>query len=323
PALSHETPGLGVPVTVTAQGGTAFSANSAVSFTPGGAAFVTNRTATSLTFIPAPGSEGAATITNVIVPQHDGSELGTFSLTTSNQITEPIPAPDVHEIPGNFSNPAPAAGQTVTFSAPGFKFLPSTRVQFGNRRAAVTALAPDSSSITVLPPIGVSGTATITNAVLDFLVTVPLAAIPTTGTLTTPGAYVAPALPNANPAGGTGDPAAPVLTVGPSGSGLFDGGVWNGADAVGGGGPNRWYKVTVTGTTVSRPIYVDWEGGAADIDFYMKNAGNTAFVGSTSASATGSQPETQSISLAAASYWLVVVNWNHLDDPDWVYIVVQ
>ena len=68
---------------------------------------------------------------------------------------------------------------------------------------------------------------------------------------------------------------------------------------------------------------LNWAGAAADFDFYVRNGGNTAFVGSTSASAGSSQPETQSISLAAGTYWIVAVNWSHLADPSWVFLVVQ
>ena len=68
---------------------------------------------------------------------------------------------------------------------------------------------------------------------------------------------------------------------------------------------------------------VDWAANPADLDFFMTNSAISAYVGSSSATATGNHPESQSISLPAASYWLSLVNWGHSGDPDWVYILIQ
>jgi hypothetical protein len=209
----------------------------------------------------------------------------------------------------------------VTFSAPGFKFLPTVQVRFGTKQAAVTALSADSLTITVLPPIGANGVATITNAVLAFLVEVPLAATPSTGTLTTPGTYMAPALPNT----GTATASSPTMNVGPlaPGGGIFDGGAWSGSSALGGlgnaGGPVRWYRLVVTGATRARPVSLDWPGGA-DMDLYITKSAVSAI---TASSAGASQPEATSASLAAGTFYIAGVNWSNLATPDWIFIVVQ
>jgi hypothetical protein len=279
---------------------------------------ITGRTATTITFLPRPGTTGAATVNGVVLTAGEAEALGSFSVASSNTIT----VPGVAAVVGTWSNPAPAAGATVTFTGTGFKFLPTVQVRFGTKVAAVTAISADSSTITVLPPLGVNGPATITNAVLNFLVEVPLAATASSTSLTTPAGYMPAQLPNTTSAV-AGSPTLTVNSTTMPNAGLYDGGTWTGADALGGGGPNRWYRITVAGATRTRPLTLDWEGAAADLDFYVTNSGISAFVGSTSASAGSSHPESQSISLAAASYWMVPVNWNHLADPDWIFIVVQ
>ncbi len=322
PTLSHTAPDLGTPVTITAGPGQAFSANSAVSFDPGGAAVVTARTATTLTILPRPGSGGVATVTNVILTDGEAELLGTFTRTTSNAFTTPVPAVTV--ISGTWSNAAPAVGTPVTFTSAQFKFLPTVAVNWGGRGAAVTAISPDSSSITVLPPVGVSGPATIVNAALNFLLEVPLAATPTAGGVATSAAHVAAKLPNSEAiADETGDPAAPSATVGPNapGAAFIDGGSWaGGLDAIGGGGPNRWYKLEVTGPTRTRNFSVDWDGLAgADIDLFVGDADVAQVI----YRGTSARPETGSASIAAGTYWIVVINWNNLGTPNWVYTWVH
>lgn len=320
PSLSTTAPGLGEEVTITAGPGQEFTATSTVTFDPGGAAVVTARTATTLTILPRPGSGGPATITNVLLTDGEAEVLGTFTRTTSNGFTTPVPA--VTEISGNWSNANPAVGAPVTFTSAQFKFLPTVQVRWGTRQGAVTAISADSSTITVVPPIGVSGNPSITNAVLSFLTAVPLAATPTAGTVATDAGYVAPKLPNSDPiADDTGDPAAPSATVGPNAPGavFIDGGSWaGGMDAIGGQGPNRWYKLTVAGATQTRNFSVDWQGGA-DIDLYIgrDDASQVIYRG------TSAKPETGSASIAAGDYWIVVINWSNLGTPNWVYTWVH
>lgn len=315
-ALSSAAPALGESVTITAPANLSFTPASTVTFTPGGAAIITEQTATTITFTPRPGSSGPATVTGVVMDY--APTLAALTLTTSNEVSVPA----VTDIPGTFSTTSPAAGGTFNFTSPGINFRQNTQVKFGNRVGAVVGLSADLHTITVMPPLGLTGAEmTITNASLSFLPDLILAALPASGgSITTPGTIVMAQLANTTSAVA----GSPTMTVGPTapGAGLFDTGTWTGADALGGGGPNRWYRLTVTGTTFTRPLFVDWAGGA-DLDMYILNEGISAFVGSTSASAGSSQPETQAVSLPAASYWVVPVNWNHLADPAWIFLVVQ
>jgi hypothetical protein len=68
---------------------------------------------------------------------------------------------------------------------------------------------------------------------------------------------------------------------------------------------------------------VDWSN-ANDVDFYLVNGSFTAFVGSTSASATTGQPETQTVTaLPAGTYYLVAVNFNDDPAPAWVKVTME
>src|SRR5690606_18905830 len=153
---------------------------------------------------------------------------------------------------------------------------------------------------------------------LAFLLEVPLAELPTNGTVTT--AATAPALPNVNPVADDVDPAAPVMNLGPAGQGaaIIDGGPWTGADALGGGGPNRWYKLVAAGPTATRTLHLNWEGGA-DLDLWLGTAAlsQVAYLG------TVNHPEQGTASIAAGNYVLVAVNYNNTATPAWTYLMVQ
>lgn len=316
--LSVTAPALGDIVTIAAPSTMSFSNNSVVSFDPGGEAIITEQSATSISFIPRPGSEGPASVSNVVL--NYAPTLSPRTLETAASIT----VPSVGDITGTFSNASPAAGATTTFTATGsFKFLPNVRVDFGGRAGAVVGLSADGKTMTILPPLGLSGaTMTVTNSILSFLPQIVLDPRPTaSGTVTTPGTITMSQLAN------TTDPVAgsPEMALGPTSpnGGIFDTGTWTGADALGGGGPNRWYHLVVTGDTYNRTFTVDWAASSADLDMYMTNEAISAFVGSTSASAGSSHPESQSVDIAAGSYWVIPVNWNHIADPAWIFLTVQ
>src|SRR5690606_12054993 len=64
-ALSATAPDLGEPVTLTAPANVSFTDATTITFTPGGAAVITDRSAKSITFLPRPGSSGAATVSGI------------------------------------------------------------------------------------------------------------------------------------------------------------------------------------------------------------------------------------------------------------------
>lgn len=311
-ALSKTAPDLGEAVTLTAPANLSFTDSTTITFTPGGAAVITERSAKSITFLPRPGSQGPATVSGISLDY--APTLAARTLTTTNEIS----VESVGQIQGTWSSANPALGAPITFTSTQYKFPPNTEVRFGGNRGVITSIAADSSSITVIPPPGATGAPTITNARLAFLLEVPLAELPTNGTVTT--AATAPALPNVNPVADDVDPAAPVMNLGPAGQGaaIIDGGPWTGADALGGGGPNRWYKLVAAGPTATRTLHLNWEGGA-DLDLWLGTAAlsQVAYLG------TVNHPEQGTASIAAGNYVLVAVNWNNTATPAWVYLMVQ
>lgn len=126
-------------------------------------------------------SGGTATIGGVRIS--GAAALGTFSLTTDKTFTTPALA----QIPATFADSTPASGATATvFVGAGYKFTPTTAVQFSGQSALVTARAADSSSITFLPIPGVPRQKpTFTNIVAT---AAPAVRFPTRGAvyLTTP-----------------------------------------------------------------------------------------------------------------------------------------
>ena len=113
--LSNAAPAIGQPVTMTAPAGFTFTfgavapaPNSAVSF-GGRNAIVQSRTATTITFIPLPGSTGVATVTGVIP-----TAAPMFSLTLPTVQTITVP----ELIPLRFTD-VPARAPTLTVPASG------------------------------------------------------------------------------------------------------------------------------------------------------------------------------------------------------------
>jgi len=306
PSLSTTAPALGAPVTITAGPGQQFSSNSAVSFDPGGAAVVTARTATTLTILPRPGSGGAATVTNVVLTDGEAEVLGTFTRTTSNGFTTPVPA--ATSIPVAYSSTSPAPSAPVTVTATGFKFLPNVSFTFGGTAALVLNVSADSNTVTILPPPNVAGeTAVVSNAVLEFLPIVPITGLTTTPVVTT-GDYAA-----AGP-GGDMFSNAPVINAPAEGTTAFhaeSGTLAFGAEINPLGGSNqgipRYYKLIVTEAR-EYDIAIGWEVGG-DFDLYVfDEAGATNLAQSPS----GANPESVSVELEPGTYRLILHNWRSL-----------
>lgn len=307
-ALSAGTPALGEEVTITAPATMSFSDNSVVSFSPGGNAVITSRSPTSISFLPRPGSEGPATVTNVTL--NYAPTLSPQTLTT----TSTIMVPAVTNIPLAYSKTNLNGTETTQVTAAGFKFRPNVSFSFNGRNAFVLSVSADSNTATILPPPGLAGaTAVASNVLLSFLTEVPISNVPSTAAITT-GTY--PTLAGtANP-----DGSAPVYAVPAPGTGTFiaDAPSFTGADIIGGGGPLAWYKITVA-TAGTRAFVADWTV-AGDIDAYIVNEAVTAFVNTQGG--TANHPESFSQALAAATnYWVVGVLWTGPVPPEFLVTI--
>jgi hypothetical protein len=296
--LSSLAPALGDTVTVTAPAPFKFTPGSVV--TAGGAAIVQGALAadsSSIKFLPGPGANSHVSVSGTVLAYAPG--VGTFTVTTS---PDTLITPAVTTIPTTYAPSAtPAAGVAVTASAAGFVFLPTTIVTINGRESYILSFAPDSSSVTFVPPPGQTGAAAFSNVALDFLSGAPLSNL--AGTALTVGA---------SPYTGTDDPAtAPAIAFPASGNSvtIYD----NGTTGAGIFGADRVYTFTLAAATTFS-MTLDWSN-AEDIDILLRNGANTAFVCGFSA-ATGAQPEVlDPCSLAAGTYFLVLNKFSTGADP--------
>ena len=130
--FSNAAPGIGDPVTLTAPAGFTFTPapvapatappGSGVSF-GGRAAIITARTATTITFVPLPGSTGVATITGVIPT---AAPMFSLTLPTINTITVPDIVPlrftDAAETAPTIPAPTANGQSTVLFEGGAYNF---------------------------------------------------------------------------------------------------------------------------------------------------------------------------------------------------------
>lgn len=317
-ALSRTTAVAGDDVTITAPAGTSFTAASAVTFTTGALA-VKSRAADnkSIVVTVGPGITGPATVTGLKLDYFPA--LPALTLASTNTLTTPA----LTAAPLAYSATNLAADAPVTVTATGFKFKPNSVITFNGVAAVTTALAADSNSITIVPPAGLTArTGVVSNISLSFLTGVNLTELGSTAAITT--ATAGAAVPLAGTA--VADANTPTITVGGNTTGglLIDGGTFTAASPFGGGGPIRYYRLVVTGATQNRTIRLFWAGGTdPDLDFYIRNAANNAFVGSTSASAGSSNPEQQTVSLAAGTYYIAVIDFGGPTNPSRIRIEVQ
>src|SRR5690606_7796208 len=131
--------------TIAGVAGTATTAN----------AFITERSAKSLTFLPRAGTTGQATVSGITLDY--APTLAPRSLKTSNRLDVPA----VSTVPMTFSAMTP--GTPVTASAAGFKFYSTTQIYVGNKAAFLVSVAADSNSATVVLPYDASGATTVNN----------------------------------------------------------------------------------------------------------------------------------------------------------------
>lgn len=304
-ALSATAPALGEPITINAPDGQSFtttgSAATTVSFDVGGTqqeAIITALTATSVTFLPLPGSTGPATVTNITL--NFAPTLAARDLESSNEITVPA----VASIPAVVVDGGVNLPSTVT--AAGFKFLPDFSMTVGGVNAIILSISADSSSAQVVLPAGVTAEAPVlSNVVLDFLTAVPLS-LPSSNPLTTATTPYDGSAPDGN---------ALVINVpDPVGTELVihDTPINFGADLMGLGGPTKYYKVVIPSAGV-RGFNIKWTlddaGDEADFDFVVctdPNVFGTCVIGSLSSS----NPEADSGNLTAGDWWLLIANFN-------------
>jgi hypothetical protein len=305
--LSATAPALGVPVVATVPvGGYVFTSASTVTV-PGTGAVVTGLSAdsTQLTFLPGPNANGPATINNIIIEA--APVLGTYTMTSPTTLTTQV----VTSIPSAYSSTTPNVNDLVTVTAPGFLFLPSVSIRFGNVAQTVTSVAGNGSSFTFrAAQAGASGTITIGGTALTSLPSVPLELPSAAANEVTVGAAV-------TALAGTGA-VATAPTVGVAAPGfravLNDVGPFNGSADCGnspGGADCKIYKVVLTEDAVL-DVTATWNSNA-DLGIYFFDAAlNDEFPGfGCDAHGNGgtAHPEACSVPLAAGTHYIGVTTF--------------
>jgi hypothetical protein len=309
--LSNGSPALGDTVQVTAPPGIRFTNETGIT-TPGD---TTRRVvnagisadSTVLFILGGPGiTAQALRFTNVQVTYNPGVN---FTLNTDAVLT----TPSLTTIPASFAPSNTTPNTPIVVTAPNFKFFPTATATVGGLRAAVIGPTADSNSISIVPFPGVTGPVTFSNVALSFLTSVPITGIPSVNTVTVSAALT--------PLTNTDDPIAAETILLPASGELVihDVGSFGSGDLIGGGGDMQFIRFTLPTTRTLR-ITVNWNN-SSDIDFFMADGGFNNFVGSTSASATGAQPETQAVTdMPAGTYILMLVNFGNGPIPPFVQV---
>ena len=189
------------------------------------------------------------------------------------------------------STAAPAANEGLVITLPaGYKFGAGAGASVDGTPGITTAVAPDSTSATVLLPPGTTGTIQVDSVAVDFVPGV-LFSLPTTETVTV-GA--------ATPLAGTDNPAtAPALVIPPPGgaSGLYDAPDF--AASV-----NRFYRLDIT-EPGDYDITLNWTTGS-DLDLIV--CFDAACSDGDGQAATGAHPEhgVYTIETAPVTYYVLV-----------------
>jgi len=125
-----------------------------------------------------------------------------FQVTTEGQtLTVPVRSLPV-SLAGQFSNAAPALGETVTLTAPaGVTFGAETGLTFPNAQgdAVILGISDDSTVLSFLAPPGVDTTGFVSGLQLTYADGVPIDTLETTTKLTTPAVTFPASLSSANP----------------------------------------------------------------------------------------------------------------------------
>jgi hypothetical protein len=187
PALSKTTAVAGDTVVITAPAGTVFSQTSAVTFATGAAPIVARSAdSTTITLIVGGGITGPATVTKVGTKANPA--VPPVTLVTSSTLTTPA------LFAGTLSATTPAAGATVTITAPNNQvFSQTSAVTFTKGPAPIiTARAADSTSISFLVGPGDSGVATVTKVGIKNAPILGVQTLTTSNSLNVPAILVAP-----------------------------------------------------------------------------------------------------------------------------------
>lgn len=288
----------GTPVTMTANAGFKFTKtatdSSLVSFAAGQTApLINSRTDSSaIVFSVAPNVNSTVRVTKVHainVPQI------VYTLASAANMVSPV----VTSFPAAISNAAPAWNDTVTISITGggYKFSPTSTVNWGATKPAyVVSRAADSSAITVVPMPGSAGVPTVTLVTnvsyAPFAVALPGSA----GSTATVGTHSAT------------DAIATAPLVGNSGF-IYDAGTFGGSADCADAPPCQIYKVNTTGVAIN--YTVTWSN-TTDLGLYFMDA-TGAYLGSFGCDALGNgataQPETCTVTLPVGTNYLELDNF--------------
>jgi hypothetical protein len=304
-AFSNVAPALGDTVTLTAPAGVTFSDTASITF-PGAAGepVITgiSEDHTVLSFLPAPGTDTTGFVSGLDLTFAVGVPVDT--LPTSTKLTTPA----VTEIPANFSTTGPAVNQEVTVTAPGFIFLPTSRVTIVPAdtllppdSAVVTSVAADGSSLTFVGNPGSTGVPTISGAALTILPQVSLT-LPSTTTVT-----VGTSIPSF---GGSSPAAAPDYPVPAEGfsNKLFAAGSFTGADISTDGGIGGQYYKLVVADSGDYTFTVDWDATDPTTDIDMELCSDvTCSDGGDFLGSGVDKPETDVRTLGPGTYYFDVV----------------
>jgi hypothetical protein len=295
----------GTPVTMTANAGFKFTKtatdSSLVSFAAGQTApLVTSRTDSSaITFSVAPNVNSTVRVTKVHainVPQI------VYTLASAANMVSPV----VTNFPSTVSNAAPAWNDTitVTITGGGFKFSPTSTVNWGATKPAyVVSRAADSSAITVVPMPGSTGSPTVTlvrNAsYAPFAVTLPGDA----GSATTVGTHSSTAAIATAP------------VVGNSGF-YYDAGSFGASTDCADAPPCQIYKLNSTG--IAYTFTVTWSN-TTDLGLYFMDATGALIAAHGACDSKGNgataQPETCTYTFPAGTMYLELDNFGPYYSP--------
>jgi hypothetical protein len=183
------------------------------------------------------------------------------------------------------SNPAPAMNEPLVITLPaGFKFGAGAGATVGGDVGITTAVAPDSTSVTVLLPPGTTGSITVDSVQVDFLPGVNLA-LPTTETVTV----------GATPLAGTDAAStAPALPVPPVGGSTVTFDVPDYTTTA-----SRFYRLDVA-EAGDYTVNLNWDIGG-DIDLVLCT--DTACSAPNFAAATASHPEEATYTLTPGTFY--------------------
>ena len=307
--FSTTAPAVGEVVTVTLPAGLKFLPTTAVTFpnlqgpadTPP-ADVVVAADSNSIEFAVGPNVDVSPQFSQVIV---EGAPQ--FIYTRSGGT--PFVTDEVADMPLAFDDNAPDAGQDIVVTAPGFKFLPNVQVDFGGLPAGIVSIAGDSSTVTIRPMPGSSGSGTWTNVAVEGGEKFALASLPGSGETV--------AVPNAAP---------PVPLVGTAAAGTapnFAGpSVIGSRIAIVDAYPlaNQFYKFTAPVAGKYR-VQLYWQDGdpacVSDVDLgtSIGNSGTCAHPEQTSAAPAAPIAAGTVVTMVSAIYAVPA-------QPDWLMLVI-